>query len=108
MIAIEFTRLALDDIRRARAAIVESHPGGPETGEALADAVSARLAQAVEGLREFPRIGHASAVPGVLEIVVRGPTRRLTYTIGYRLHGERVTILGITWGGRNFGELRRR
>jgi hypothetical protein len=32
----------------------------------------------------------------VLEIVVPGPTRHLTYTIGYRLHGTSITILGIT------------
>jgi hypothetical protein len=43
-----------------------------------------------------------------LEIVVPGPTRRLTFTVGYRLRGERITVLGITWGGRTFGELGRR
>jgi plasmid stabilization system protein ParE len=108
VIAIEFTRLAVADVRRAREAIVEGHPDGREAGEALADEAAARLAHAIEGLRDFPRIGHSGAVPGVLEIVVPGPTRRLTFTVGYRLRGERVTILGITWGGRTFGDLRRR
>ncbi len=108
MISIEFTRLSVEDVRRAREVIVEGHPGGPDAGVVLADEVAARLAHAIEGLRDFPRIGHAGAVPGVLEIVVPGPTRRLTFTVGYRLRGDRITILGITWGGRTFGELRRR
>lgn len=108
MIAIDFTRLAIEDVRRARAIIVEGHPDGREAGEALADAVSARLARTIEGLREFPRIGHAGAVPGVLEVVVPGPTRRLTFTVGYRLRDDRITVLGITWGGRTFGALGRR
>lgn len=107
MISIEFTRLAVGDVRRARSAIVDGHPSGPDTGEVLADEVAARLAHAIEGLRDFPRIGRAGAVPDVLEIVVPGPTRRLTFTVGYRLRGDRITILGITWGGRTFGELRR-
>ncbi|HYZ33827.1 MAG TPA: hypothetical protein VE684_16280 [Crenalkalicoccus sp.] len=47
-------------------------------------------------------------MPGVLEIVVPGPTRRLTFTVGYRLRGDRITVLGITWGGRTFGTLGRR
>lgn len=108
MITVEFTKLSVQDVRRAREAIVEGHPDGSEAGEALADEVAARLAHAIEGLREFPRIGHAGAVPGVLEIVVPGPTRRLTFTVGYRLRGDRITILGITWGGRTFSELGRR
>jgi plasmid stabilization system protein ParE len=108
LIAIEFTRLAVEDVRRAREMIVEGHPDGPDAGEVLADEMAGRLAHAIEGLREFPRIGHAGAVPGVLEIVVPGPTRRLTFTVGYRLRGDRITILGVTWGGRTFGELGRR
>jgi plasmid stabilization system protein ParE len=107
LIAIEFTRLAVEDVRRARAAIVEGHPGGREAGEVLADEVAGRLAHAIEGLRDFPRIGHVGAVSGVFEVVVPGPTRRLTFTVGYRLRGERITVLGITWGGRTFGELGR-
>jgi plasmid stabilization system protein ParE len=107
LIAIAFTRLAVEDVQRARAAIIETHPGGPEAGERLADDVAARLARAIEGLGQFPRVGHPGAVPGVLEIVVPGPTRRLTFTIGYRLRDERITILGITWGGRTFGTLGR-
>jgi plasmid stabilization system protein ParE len=108
LIAIDFTRLAVEDVRRARDAIVEGHPDGREAGEALAEEVSGRLARAIEGLRDFPRIGHAGAVPGVLEIVVPGPTRRLTFVVGYRLRGDRLTVLGITWGGRSFGSLGRR
>lgn len=108
MIAIAFTRLAVEDVQRARAAIVESHPDGPAAGERLADEVAARLAHAIDGLGRFPRIGHPGAVPGVLEIVVPGPTRRLTFTIGYRLRDDRITILGITGGGRSFGTLGRR
>jgi plasmid stabilization system protein ParE len=107
VISIEFTRLAVEDVRRAREGIIMGHPDGPHVGEVLADEVSARLAHVIEGLRDFPRIGHAGAIPGVLEIVVRGPTRRLTFTIGYRLRSDRITILGITWGGRTFGELGR-
>ena len=107
MIRIEFTRLAVSDVRRARELIVESHPAGPEAGEVLADEVAGRLAHAIEGLRDFPRIGHAGAVPGALEIVVPGPTRRLTFTVGYRMRGDLITVLGITWGGRTFGELGR-
>jgi hypothetical protein len=60
--------------------------------------VAGRLAHAIEGLRDFPRIGHVGAVSGVFEVVVPGPTRRLTFTVGYRLRGERITVLGITWG----------
>jgi plasmid stabilization system protein ParE len=108
VITVAFTRLAVADVRRARRAIVEGHPDGPDAGEALADEVAARLAHAIEGLREFPRIGHPGAVPGVLEIVVPGPSRRLTFTVGYRLRGDRVTVLGVTWGGRSFGDLGRR
>jgi plasmid stabilization system protein ParE len=108
LIAVAFTRLAVEDVRRAREAIVEGHPDGREAGEALADEVAGRLARAIEGLREFPRIGHLGAVPGVLEIVVPGPTRRLTFTVGYSLRGGRITVLGVTWGGRTFGELGRR
>ncbi|MGK7871065.1 type II toxin-antitoxin system RelE/ParE family toxin [Falsiroseomonas sp. E2-1-a20] len=108
MIAIDFTLLAIEDVRRAREAIVEGHPFGHEAGEILADEVAARLARAIEGLSEFPRIGHAGVVPGVLEIVVPGPTRHLTFIVGYRLRGDRITVLGITWGGRTFGALGRR
>jgi plasmid stabilization system protein ParE len=108
LITIDFTRLAIEDVRRAREAIVEGHPTGHEAGEALADEVAARLARAIEGLGEFPRIGHAGTVPGVLEIVVPGPTRHLTFIVGYRLRGDRITVLGITWGGRSFGALGRR
>ena len=107
MIAIAFTRLAVEDLRRARAAIIESHPDGPGAGATLADQAAERLAHAIEGLRSFPRIGHPGAVPGVLEITVPGPTRRLTFTIGYRLQDGRITILGITWGGRVFRDLGR-
>lgn len=114
MIAIAFTRLAVEDVRRARAVIIETHPDGPDAGERLADDVAARLARAIEGLARFPRVGHPGAVLGVLEIVVPGPTRRLTFTIGYRtftigyrLRDGRITILGITWGGRTFGTLGR-
>ena len=107
MISIEFTRLAVEDVRRARATIIEGHPDGLDAGEALAADVAARLAHAIEGLRDFPRIGRAGAVPGVREIVVRGPTSRLTLIVGYRLRGDRITILGITWGGRTFSELGR-
>jgi len=108
LIAIDFTRLAVEDVRRAREAIVEGHPDGRAAGEVLADDVAGRLARAIEGLRDFPRIGHAGAVPSVLEIVVPGPTRRLTFIVGYRLRGDRITVLGITWGGRTFDALGRR
>jgi plasmid stabilization system protein ParE len=107
LISITFTRLAVEDVQRARAAIIETHPDGPGAGERLADDVAVRLARAIEGLGHFPRIGHPGAVPGVLEVVVPGPTRRLTFTIGYRLRDDRITILGITWGGRTFGTLGR-
>jgi len=40
--------------------------------------------------------------------VVPGPTRRPTFTIGYSLRDDRITILGITGGGRTFGALGRR
>lgn len=108
MISISFTRLAVADVRRAREAIISSHPQGLHAGEVLADEVAARLAHAIEGLRDFPRIGHAGTVPGVLEIVVPGPTRRTTLTVGYQLRGDRIIILGITWAGRTFGDLGRR
>lgn len=107
MIAIAFTRLALEDLRRAREAMIGSHPAGRAAGEALAAEAAARLAHAIEGLRDFPRIGHQGAVPGVLEIVVPGPTRRLGFTVGYRLRDGQVTVLGIAWGGRTFGTLGR-
>ncbi len=107
MISIAFTRLAIADVRRARETIIASHPQGPRVGKVLADDVAARLAHAIEGLRDFPRVGHAGAVPGVLEIVVPGPTRRTTLTVGYQLRGNRIIVLGITWGGRTFSELGR-
>jgi len=88
--------------------MVAAHPDGPAAGERLAAEAAARLAHAIEGLRDFPRIGQAGAVPGVREILVPGPTRRLTFTIGYRLEEARITILGITWGGRSFAGLGRR
>ena len=108
MIAIDVTRLAVEDVRRAREAIIEGHPDGRAAGEVFADGVAERLARAIEGLRDFPRIGHAGAVPGVLDIMVPGSTRRLTFTVGYRLRGNRITVLGITWGGRTFDALGRR
>ena len=82
--------------------IVESHPHGPAAGLALADDLSARLARAVEGLQRFPHMGRLSRLPEVLELVVPGPTRRLTFTLGYRLRDDRITVLGVTWAGRRF------
>jgi len=34
---------------------------------------------------------------------VPGPTRHLTFTVGYRAAPDHVAILGITWGDRRFG-----
>ena len=82
--------------------VTERHPDGPAAGAALAVELAAGLAESIERLREFPRLGHAGLVPDVLELVVRAPTRSLTCVVGYRVQGDRVTLLGITWGGRRF------
>ena len=82
--------------------MTERHPDGPAAGAKLAVEVATRLAESIERLREFPRLGHAGVVPGVLELVVRAPTRSLTCVVGYPLQGDRVTIIGINWGGRRF------
>ncbi|MDO9707732.1 type II toxin-antitoxin system RelE/ParE family toxin [Paracraurococcus lichenis] len=102
MITVAFARRALADLRLLRAFIIAGHPDGQAAGERLADAMAARLARAIEALREFPRMGQPGDIPDTREITVPGPTRRLTCRVGYRPDGDRVTVLGITWGGRHF------
>ncbi len=102
MIRLRFTALALADIDRARDAIVAHHPDGPLAGEHLADAALARLLAGIERLRRFPRLGRPGHRPGLLLLTVPGPTRHLTFTVGYRPAADHVAILGITRGGRRF------
>ncbi len=101
---LRFTRLALADVKRAREIIETNHPDGPAAGMRLADEALTRLWQGAERLCSFPNLGRASVVPGVLELVIPGPTRHLTFTVGYRVEPEQVVVLAITWGGRRFVE----
>ena len=103
MIRLRFTPLALADIDRARDAIVAHHPDGALAGEHLADAALARLLDGIKRLRRFPRLGRPGPKPGILLLTIPGPTRHLTFTVGYHAGAEHVAILGITWGGRRFG-----
>ena len=102
MIRLRFTPLALADIDRARDAIVAHHPDGALAGEYLADAALARLLAGIERLGAFPRLGRPWHRPGLLLLTIPGPTRRLTFTVGYAAATDHVAILGITWGGRRF------
>ena len=103
MIRLRFTPLALADIDRARDAIAAHHPDGALAGEHLADAALARLLDGIERLRSFPRLGRPGHRPDLLLLTIPGPTRHLTFTVGYRAAPDHVAILGITWGGRRFG-----
>lgn len=103
MIRLRFTPLALADLESLRAAIVQGHPDGPLAGETLADAALTRLEQALDRLRAFPRLGRSGHRPEVLVLTVPGPTRHLTFSVGYRRAPDHIAILGITWGGRRFG-----
>jgi plasmid stabilization system protein ParE len=102
VIRLRFTPLALADIDRARDAIVAHHPDGALAGEHLAYAALARLLDGIERLRTFPRLGRSSHRLDILLLTVPGPTRHLTYSVGYRAAPDHVAILGITWGGRRF------
>lgn len=102
-IEISLTRQAVADLRRLRAEVVATHPDGPDAGEWLAREVAERIPTAVEGLRHFPRAGQPGLEPGLFLLRVPGPTRRLRTSVGYLLEGDRVSILGVTWGGRRFG-----
>jgi len=106
-IEISFTQQAAADLRRLRAEVVTTHPDGVDAGERLAREVAERIATAIEGLKHFPRAGQPGAEPGLFLLRVSGPTRRLRTTVGYLLEGDRVSILGVTWGGRSFDASRR-
>src|SRR6478735_6835412 len=84
VIRLRFTPLALADIDRARDTIVANHPDGPLAGERLADAALARLLSGIERLQTFPHLGRSGPRPNVLLLTVPGPTRHLTFTVGYR------------------------
>jgi len=106
-IEVSFARQALADLRRLRAEVVATHPDGVDAGERLAREVAERVAAAIEGLKDFPRAGQPGPGPGLFLLRVPGPTRRLRTTVGYLLEGDRVSVLGVTWGGRSFDTPRR-
>jgi len=79
---------------QARAHIAEIHRYIRERNPIAATQVVARIRQAAERLREFPRMGHAGRVTGTHEWVVRGLPYIIVYQSG-ATDPDEVLILGV-------------
>lgn len=103
----EVRPLRLRYAARAIAQIDAIHSYIAEHNPVAANVVVARIRAAAERLREHPRIGHAGAVAGTLEWVVRG----LPYIIVYDLESntDEVMIVNVFHGSqdRSASEARR-
>lgn len=88
---LRYTRLALADLDRAREYIALDDPRA-------AEAVAARIRDAVEGLRLFPERGRAGRVPGTRELVVP----RTPFVVPYRIVGSEIQVLAVLHGKRSW------
>ncbi len=79
---------------QARSHIANIHRYIHDRNPTAAIRVIARIRQAAEGLREFPRIGHVGRVAGTHEWVVRGLPYIIVCQLGMRGPDD-VLILGV-------------
>ena len=82
---------AIGDLRALRAYIAEFDP-------TAATNVAQRILEAVEVLKDFPGIGRVGRKANTRELVVPGTP----YFIPYRVTGERVEIIAVIHGARNW------
>ena len=90
---IRWTRLALEDLERARQYIAERNP-------AAAQAVIARIESALKALATHPEIGRRGRVQGTRELVVPDTP----FIIAYLVSKNSVEILAVIHGARRWPE----
>jgi plasmid stabilization system protein ParE len=88
-VIVRYTRQAIIDLDEARAFIGLDRPGA-------AEAMAARVRQAIDGLRQFPERGRAGRVSGTRELVVP----RTPFVVPYRLAGREIQVLAALHGVR--------
>lgn len=81
---IVWSRIAIDDLRAARAYIARDDP-------AAAAKVAHRLIEATDMLADFPGAGRAGRAPHTRELVVSGTP----YIIPYRVTGNVIEIIAV-------------
>ncbi len=90
-VKIRWTRLALEDVERAREYIAERNPSA-------AQAVIARIESALKALAAHPEIGRRGRVQGTRELVVPDTP----FIIAYLLSKNAVEILAVIHGARRW------
>ena len=86
-----WTRLALDDLDHARDFIEAANP------PAVLKVVE-RIESAVATLAAHPEMGRPGRFEGTRELIVVGTP----FIVPYRVHGDRIEILGIIHGARRW------
>jgi len=86
---VRYTRQAIADLDEARAHIALDRPRA-------AEAMAARVREAIEGLRRFPGRGRTGRVPGTRELVIP-PT---PFVAPHRIAGREIQVLAVLHGAR--------
>ena len=81
---LRYTARALGHLEDIRSYLLERNPEA-------ASQVLGRIGAAVALLREFPYLGHETAVPGARVIIAAG----LPYLVVYGMKGDEIIILGV-------------
>ena len=90
---LRWTRQAFADVQAAHDFIAEDNPDA-------AEAVKAKIEQAVEVLRKFPEVGRHGRVPGTRELVIMGTS----YLVAYAVDKNEVHVLAVLHGNRKWPE----
>lgn len=88
MIRLRYTRQALGDLDDACAWTTAHRPAG------AAEALAARLREAIDALRAFAERGRPGRLAGTRELVIPGTP----LVVPYRLAGREVQVLAILHG----------
>ncbi len=88
---VRYARQALADLDHAREYIALDNPQA-------AQAMAARLREAIDGLRQFPERGRPGRVAGTRELVVP----RTPFVVPYRIVGREIHVLAVLHGKRTW------
>lgn len=86
---VRYTRQALADLDHARDYIALDN-------QQAAQAMAARLREAIDALRQFPERGRQGRVAGTRELVVP----RTPFVVPYRIVGKEIHVLAVLHGKR--------
>jgi toxin ParE1/3/4 len=90
---ITYLSLAITDLAEIRAYIATHYPN-------LAQPISSKLRDSLNGLAQFPNLGKPGRVFGTRELIIP-KVGKSTYVVVYRVAGDTVQILRVLAGTRD-------